>query len=391
MRVFAPDLLARLRGLPGVAQLSAEPEVHAVGGAVRDLLLGREPREVDLVVEGDAVALARRVGGAVTAHERFGTATVRIGGSSVDLASARRETYSRPGALPDVDPDATLEEDLRRRDFTVNAIAVRLLDGTMVAVPGAFDDLGAATLRVLHEGSFMDDPTRLLRLSRYGARLGFTPDSHTARLAQEAVAGGVLETVTAQRLGNEMRLAALEPQPAGLEALERNGLGRAVLHPGFRVDSKFITRALALCPDDARSDLVALAVSCAHVPGAELARRLGQLAFPAREVAVVAAAAAAAQTVDALDDMPDSAVADLFGPRPVEAAVVAAAAGAGSAARWLSDLRHRRLEISGADLLAEGLTGPAIGRGLAAARAAALDGRAPDRESQLAAALAGAA
>jgi len=390
MPVFAPDLLARLRRLPGVGELSGEPGVHVVGGAVRDLLLGREPREADLLVEGDAFALARSIGGAGTTHERFGTATIRIGDSSVDLASARRETYARPGALPDVELDASLVEDLQRRDFSVNAIAVRLLDGAMTAVPGAFDDLEAATLRVLHEGSFADDPTRLLRLARYGARLGFAPDSYTARLAEAAVHGGALKTVTAPRLGSELRLLALEPQPAGLEELERFELGREVLHPGFQVDSGLISRALVMCPDDARSDLVALAVACRRIPGAELSKRLGQLTLPAREVAAVAAAAAAAQTVDALEDMPDSAVADFFGPRPVEAAVVAAAAGAGAAARWLSDLRHRRLEISGADLLAAGLTGPAIGRGLAAARAAALDGRAPDRERQLAAALAGA-
>lgn len=391
MPVPASELPARLRGLPGVDLFAAEPGVHAVGGAVRDLLLGREPREVDLVVEGDAIALARRLGASVTAHERFGTATIHLGAASVDVASARRETYPRPGALPEVELAATVEEDLRRRDFTVNAIAVRLSDGALLSVPGALEDLGSARLRVLHDDSFSDDPTRLLRLARYGARLGFTAEPATAELARAAVGGGVLESVTAPRLGAELRLLLREPQPAGLEELERyGGLGRAVLRPGFAVDPELVARALELCPEDARRDLVALAMTSGRVPGAELARRLGELDFPAREVAVVVAAAAAARTTDALASMPDSALADFFGPRPIEAAVVAAAAGSEPAARWLSDLRHRRLEISGADLVAAGLAGPAIGRGLAAARAAALDGRAPNRERQLAAALAAA-
>ena len=120
--------------------------MYVVGGAVRDQLLGREPRELDLVVEGDAVAVARRaaerVGGALTVHERFGTATVLADGFAFDLAGARRESYAQPGALPDVQLGATIEEDLARRDFTVNAIARRLADDEIVAFPGARDGPG---------------------------------------------------------------------------------------------------------------------------------------------------------------------------------------------------------------------------------------------------------
>lgn len=367
------------------------PGVHAVGGAVRDLLLGRAPHEVDLVVEGDAVAIARRLDGEVTEHGRFGTATVRIGGATVDLASARREAYPRPGALPEVELGATLAEDLSRRDFTVNAIAVRLSDGATTAVPGAFSDLESRTLRILHDHAFLDDPTRLLRLARYAARLGFTADPSSAGLARDAVAGGALATVTAPRLGTELRLLAGEPQPAALLELEGyGGLGRAVLHEALSVDADLVRRALARCPPDAREDLVALAAACSGVPGAPLVQRLARLGFPAREVATVGVAAAATATPEALAGMPDSAVARWFGTRPVEAAVLAAAAGSEEAARWLADLRHRRLEISGSDLLAAGLSGPAIGRGLAAAHAAALDGGAPDRERQLATAIAAA-
>ena len=126
-----------LRAAPGADSCSrpwpGEPGVHVVGGAVRDALLGKVPRELDLVVEGDAVPVAHRaaerVGGTLTVHERFGTATVRTDGFAFDLASARRERYPRPGALPEVELGATIADDLARRDFTVNAMAVAVLDG----------------------------------------------------------------------------------------------------------------------------------------------------------------------------------------------------------------------------------------------------------------------
>jgi tRNA nucleotidyltransferase (CCA-adding enzyme) len=200
------DLLERLGRLPAVAALDGEEAVYVVGGAVRDLLLGREPRELDFVVEGDAVAVARRTGGRVIAHERFGTATVTVPGATFDLTSARRERYERPGALPTVELGASLREDLERRDFTVNAIALHLADGELTSHPRAREDLDARRLRVLHDGSFLDDPTRLLRLARYSARLGFEPDPETDALAAEAIAGGALDTVTGARLGAELRL-----------------------------------------------------------------------------------------------------------------------------------------------------------------------------------------
>src|SRR3712207_3827048 len=100
--------------------LRDEPAAWVVGGAVRDVVLGRPVRELDVVVEGDAVALAQRIGRVVAVHERFGTATVDVGGTIVDVTAARRETYARPGALPDVELGAPIEDDLRRRDFSIN-------------------------------------------------------------------------------------------------------------------------------------------------------------------------------------------------------------------------------------------------------------------------------
>ena len=206
-----------------------------VGGAVRDAMLGNVPRELDFVVVGDAVPVARRaaerLGGEVLVHERFGTATVRADATTFDVVSARTETYERPGALPDVRPGASIEEDLERRDFTVNAIAFHLADGALTAVDGAREDLEARRLRVLHDASFEDDPTRLLRMARYAARLGFEPDPHTDALAAKAT----VDTVSGARLGSELRLLLREPQPAALWELKRHGLGARVVHPDFSV------------------------------------------------------------------------------------------------------------------------------------------------------------
>jgi tRNA nucleotidyltransferase (CCA-adding enzyme) len=385
-----PDLLDALRPHPALDALAGEPGVHVVGGAVRDALLGRTPHELDLVVEGDAPAVARRagarLGARVLVHERFGTATVDAPGARFDLASARRERYPHPGALPVVELGATLEEDLARRDVTVNAIALALDGAAMTAWPSALDDVRDGVLRVLHDASFRDDPTRMLRLARYAGRLGFEPDPHTDALLADAVGGGAAATVSGERLGEELRLLAAEPQPAALAALERHGLGAAVLHPAFAVDPALVSRVLSLVPGDARADLAALAATVRAVPAGELTAALERLAFPAAERDLVLAAATAWPLRGADDD---AALWTALRRMPPEAVAVAGAAGDPAAARrWLDDVRHRTLAITGDDLVAAGVHGPAVGAGLVAAMEAHLRGEAADREAQLAAALA---
>jgi tRNA nucleotidyltransferase (CCA-adding enzyme) len=371
---------------PAVAALEGEDAVYVVGGAVRDVLLGRLPHELDFVVEGDAVAVARRaakrLGGRVVVHDRFGTATVEAPEATFDLAGARRESYERPGALPDVELGASLDEDLARRDFTVNAIALHLADGELTFHAGARDDLDARRLRVLHDASFRDDPTRLLRLARYAARLGFEPEPWTDDLAAAAVAGGALETVTGSRLGAELRLLAGEPQPAALAELQRRGLGQALLGPGFDVDPDLVARAVALTPRDGDAGLAALATTLLGAD--DVAATLDRLAFPAYERETVAAAADASPVRDASD-------VELWrrfrAARPEVVAVAGALGDPAAARRWLDEVRHRRLAITGHDIVAAGLKGPAVGAALEAATEAMLDGRAPGREEQMAAAL----
>jgi tRNA nucleotidyltransferase (CCA-adding enzyme) len=387
------DVLERLGRPPAVVALDGEDAVYVVGGAVRDLLLDREPRELDFVVEGDAVAVARRaaerLGGRVTVHERFGTATVEAPEATFDLAGARRERYERPGALPDVELGASLREDLARRDFTVNAIALHLTDGELFWFPRAEEDLRSGRLRVLHDGSFRDDPTRLLRLVRYGARLGFEPEPHTDDLAAQAVADGALATVTGPRLGAEIRLLLQEPLPDALAALERHGIGAAVLGPGFAVDRERVMTAIDLTPPDASAALAAFAATLVGEPG--LGATLDRLGFPGPERDTVAAAATRAEPLArALNDASDDAGLwrALRAQAPESVAVAAASGGNPEAARrWLGDVRHRRLAITGDDFVAAGLAGPPVGAALDAATKAMLEGRAQTREAQLAAGL----
>jgi tRNA nucleotidyltransferase (CCA-adding enzyme) len=380
--------------VPLLERLPAQPPVYLVGGAVRDLLLEREPRELDLVVEGDPEVVARRLGGTRRVHDRFKTSSVVLDGFRYDLAQARTESYSRPGALPDVEP-AGLAQDLGRRDFTVNAIAVALGGqgpGELVAVPGAIEDLDAGVLRVLHDRSFHDDPTRLLRLARYGARLGFAGDPHTLDLGHEAVNSGALATVSGSRLGAELRLLADEPDPvAAMTALRELGLDTAIDPELGLEDPDLARRALALLPQDGRRDRLVLALAGTRIPAARLASRLDSLSFNAgdREAIVDAAGRSAAVAAALARAARPSEIAEAADGASAELMAIAGALGPQAQARdWLSGLREVKLEIDGSDLLRAGVpNGPAVGQGLRAARAAKLDGRATDRASELAEAL----
>jgi tRNA nucleotidyltransferase (CCA-adding enzyme) len=395
MSEFLPKLLEQAIALPAarplIFRLPHAPKVYLVGGAVRDLLLGGAPIDLDLAVEGDAVALASSLGGEIQVHDRFGTSTVILDGFSYDIARTRRETYAEPGALPDVEP-APLVVDLRRRDFTVNAIALALAGdsaGELAAVPAALEDLDARRLRVLHDRSFIDDPTRLLRLVRYATRLRFEIEAHTRALADAAISAGALRTLSGSRIGAELRLLAREPDPVrALAGLRLLGLDTAI-HPGFGLhDEDLARRALALLPDDGRRDRLALAAAARGVPAPELAALLDSYAFEAEDRdAIVLAASRAGQVASALAAAgAPSEIAAAVGGAPPELVALAGALGAEPPAReWLDRLRHIRLEIDGRDLLTAGVPeGPAIGRGLGAALAAKLDRRASGREQELA-------
>jgi tRNA nucleotidyltransferase (CCA-adding enzyme) len=443
------DVLAGLRDLPGGRELldlaSERDDVELVGGAVRDLLLGGRPRELDVVVGDEeapfssvAFMFARELGARLNTlaganeHERFGTALVEWDGGRVDVAARRAESYPAPGALPDVRA-GTPEEDLQRRDFTVNAIAVSLggagaRRGALRHVPGALEDLAAGRLRVLHEQSFSDDPTRLLRLARYAARLGFEVEDRTAALAHAALAARALDTVSGARIGAELRLALSEPDAlAALAALGELGVLGA-LHPRLRFEQSTAREALALLPDDGRPDLALLAALVLPLalraegdPRAEIVALLDRWEIPAGDRdRVVAAAVAVPRLIEELPAAEHaSALRAVACGVPLEGVALAGALDCSAAAdtiegegvadsesggrasgaeepparraarRWLTQTRHVRLEITGDDLLAAGIpAGPEIGRRLETVLDLRLDHQIPaDTQAQLAAAL----
>jgi tRNA nucleotidyltransferase (CCA-adding enzyme) len=364
---IAPEQLSeRLAALPGVERLraaAADLPAYLVGGAVRDVLLGRDRADMDVAVEGEAAELARRLGGEVRRHERFATATVLLDGLQVDLAATRSEAYPHPGALPEVRP-ASLAADLARRDFTMNAMAVPLAgDPQLIDPHRGLEDLQRGLLRVLHPGSFVDDPTRALRAARYAARYGFTLERGTAELCR----GTDLSTVSRDRTDAELRKLAAEPQAQrAFELLAEWGL-------------------VELEPD-----------------ALELAGAVGQLTAgePWREVvpradAVLAAALGrgvgkARQLGSAEPARPSEAVERARGRTAVELAL-ARALGAEWLDRYVTQWRGVRLEIDGNDLIEQGVReGPAVGHGLAEALRAKLDGEVHGRTEELRAALAAA-
>jgi tRNA nucleotidyltransferase (CCA-adding enzyme) len=245
---------------------------------------------------------------------------------------------------------------------------------------------------VLHDRSFSDDPTRLLRLARYASRLGFSVEPHTRSLADAAVREGAVGTVSGARVGTELRLLAREPDPvAAFAALAELGLDSAV-HERLRLeDPELARRAVELLPSDGRRDLVVLALALATMHAVEIGPLLDSLAFEARDRDVIVATVERAPELAAKLSKARSAaeIAAAAANAPAELVAVAGAMGpAAAASDWLERLRHVRLTIDGDDLLRAGVPeGPAVGVGLRAALAAKLDGAAADREDELAHAL----
>ncbi len=194
--------------------------IYAAGGIVRDLLLGMECLDIDLVVEGDGIELARALsldyGGRVRVHPKFRTATVIFSsGHQVDVATARVEFYQHPAAMPQIET-SSLHQDLYRRDFTINAMAVSLNKvnfGDVVDFFGGRVDLERGLLRVLHNLSFVEDPTRLLRGVRFEQRYNINIEPQTLILAKEAIRSRMLERVSIERIWEELKHIFQENRP----------------------------------------------------------------------------------------------------------------------------------------------------------------------------------
>ncbi len=226
LREVAPEWV---QGLLSTVQLVADrigEPVFLVGGMVRDLLLGRASEDVDLVVEGSGItlaeALAEAVGGRSHPHAPFLTAVVTLpDGHKVDVASARTEFYRTPAALPEV-ATSLIRQDLYRRDFTINSLAIAMSGprhGELVDFFGGRKDLQRKEIRVLHSLSFIDDPTRAIRAVRYARRLGFTIAPDTRNLIETAIQEKVFDRLSGQRLRRELEHLLDEPHPTPSLAL----------------------------------------------------------------------------------------------------------------------------------------------------------------------------
>jgi tRNA nucleotidyltransferase (CCA-adding enzyme) len=375
--------------------------VYLVGGTVRDLLLGEPGFDIDLAVEGDgqafARALAAELGGLLKPHDAFGTAVVEYGdGERVDVVTARREGYSAPAALPTVEP-STIEDDLFRRDFTINAMASALAGPDAGSLVDPFEgrrDLEAKTIRVLHDRSFVDDPTRIFRALRYANRYGFELDEHTAALAREAIEAGLVERLSPARLRDELVLLLDEPRAdEAFVLLETFGADRAI-HPGLAADKtarELLRRLLDL------RDRYGLGIPSWRLGLAALARGVSEprtwldsLKLRRQDArAIEAAVTAGPRLAAALGEQRDPAeVVALAEPHPPDVPLFALALEDLPALHeYFERLRNVRLEVDGADLAALGLAeSPRVGEVLSELRRRKLNGELDGRDSELAAA-----
>ena len=406
------SLAAELAGLEGLQSafeaISAVSEpydgVYLVGGTVRDILLGEPNFDVDVAVEGDAIELARSLAdaldGRVRAHRKFGTAVVLYREDErVDVVTARTEFYDAPAALPSVE-HATIREDLFRRDFTINAMAVSLKGedfGRLVDPFGGRRDLEAKTIRILHNLSFIDDPTRIFRAIRYESRYGFRMDDHTQRLARGTIEMGLVGDLSSARLRDEL-VALLEEGDAGASILRLAELGAgAAIHPHLAADDEAVEllgrmRGLNEHYGTAvPSWRLAFAVLARHMPPDEVYAWLRRLKVQRRDLERVAAAVTVGPRIlerlrgGSAEPADVVAAADPYAPdAPLFAMALEERPELDD---YFRRLRNVQLEVSGSDLAELGLgESPEVGEILAELRRRKLNGQLDGRESELAAA-----
>lgn len=236
------DILRLFRQIGKIAQEN-NYRVFVVGGVIRDLYLGRENFDFDIVVEGDGIALAKKLAEKFKAklvdHEKFCTAVLFMpNGIKIDITTARKETYENPGALPKVTP-GSMEDDLSRRDFSINAMAASLNPedfGELIDFFDGLNDLKKKEIRALHDLSFIDDPTRILRAIRFEQRFNFKVEEHSLKLIKEALKRRAFETIKPSRIWRELILILYEKSPKKYFMRIAGVCGLKFIHPKLRLN-----------------------------------------------------------------------------------------------------------------------------------------------------------
>ena len=389
-RQLTPDQVRLLRRASAIAD-ERGARLYLVGGAVRDVLLGGRPVDLDVVADGavDGLpdALAAGLGGRVTARSRFYTAKLVVGGLTLDLARARTEAYARPGALPDVSP-GTMRQDSARRDFSINAMAASLGEsdwGDLLDPHDGAADLSAGLVRALRPGSFVDDATRILRAVRYAGRLGFEIEPNTRRLLERDL--DRLDTISGDRLRREVELLLAEDRwPACLRLARDAGVLGAV-HPALALEGAPLD---VLDAHAAAPPAVRLAATLSLAPPDRIGAAAARLDAAGEWAAIATGVAALAGILDRLDAprLARSRVyALLHGVEPAAVGGVALTCRRPRAVErmrlYLDELRNVRPILDGNDLIALGVPeGPRVGELLNALLDARLDGLVSTREEE---------
>lgn len=371
--------------------------LYMVGGVVRDLLLGRKILDLDLVIEGDAIPLARslaqKLGGRARTHPHFGTATLELGGFRVDLATARSESYPTPGALPEV-RTGSLQEDLARRDFSINAMALCLDPegfGELVDPLGGWNDLREGRIRVLHESSFLDDPTRIFRAVRYEQRLCFQIEAFTEELIRKH--RSALASISGERLRHELELILEEEEPERmLHRLEELG-ALEILHPSLRgsgwIRERFIEVRESWHAEFPLAELY-LGLLLYPLSRGELQEVLSRLKMRGGRWRWIESIANVKGELPRLAEasLPRSLLFWTLEDHSAKAVMVVALAcppgrAKGQLLLYLKELRHIRPFLSGEALKVLGVpSGPRLGRMLRALQEARLDGKVHSQEDE---------
>lgn len=389
-----PESFVTLLEAAGEVARGLHYSLYVVGGAVRDLLLERTNLDLDLVVEGNGVEVARqmaaRLNMKLVVHHRFGTATLYPGGKGLDIATARQEDYPHPGNLPVVQ-FGNLADDLFRRDFTINTLAIRVEPGPfgeLVDPYGGRQDLDNHLIRILHPRSFTDDATRILRALRYEQRLDFKLEKATAEAMRRDVA--MLDTISGDRLRHELELILKEPFPERiLRRLDEVGAMSRLL-PSWNGDTNIESR-MALARQTESSSSLYLALFIYPFDPTDNEVFIDRLRLPYKVAQILR------QTLELKAKLPLLARADLrpgyiysllkgYSPTAIQAnaLVTDSLKVRQNLYLYLDKLRYASLSLKGDDLLKMGVElGPILGKLLDRLLKAKLNGEAPTREDEV--------